>query len=288
MTRRLPSLLLSLTATFASVFSIPPARADSPPTSYVDRLSALSSEAVSKDKESSSGMRMKAVAEAAFSLGARAGLASETSRIDLSLQKNENLLDKIFDFRGISLGDGRIAPPVIFSSRDAMKLDSPTEMQRVRVSWHIVHPAVLLTAMPDWRMYLIKHYEAPDTTKIPHLLLPKTPEEQAVWKKNVHEGYKNGVEQARRSFSIDLRRLRMDYVGMVRFHALAVRHVLTLPVYAHTDLGVVRRSGDRLDVGVRIYRISLPTSFTPSEKWKDRGVLSGVRRRLDTRSSHDR
>ena len=251
---------------------------------YMDRLSALSAKEWGEDdKGSGSDMRMKSVAQAAFALGARGGLAMETDRIDKSLDDHQNILDRIFDFRGLALADGRIAPPIIAASHDATTLASPVELQRVSVSWHIVHPATLLTSMPDWRMYLIRHFSPPDTRKIPHLLLPKNPEEKKVWRANVKKGFAKGVRQAKMSFLLSLRRLKADYVGMIRFHALAVRHILTIPVYAHTDLGTLHRSGDRVDVGVRIYRISLPTTFSSESIWKDRAVLAPEKKMEDPR-----
>lgn len=240
--------------------------------SYLSRLEGIHA-GEEDDNKKETTLRLRSIRESAFALGARAGLAWETERIDRSLMRVGGIMDKIFDFRAVSLNDGRVTPPVVLASRDATVLDGETVLRRVNVSWHMLHPATLATVLPNWRMYLIRHYPSPDTRKTPKILLPKSKEESVVWKRGIDEGFAKGVEQSKTIFRIGLRRLRMDYVGMVRFHALAVENIVSIPVYAHTDLGVVR-NGDRLDAGVRIYRISVPSTFTVETGWKDPAILS--------------
>lgn len=244
---------------------------EKPPSSYLGRLEGMrSSGEAGLQKETS--LRAKSIREAASSLGSRAGLAWETERIDRSLDKEAGILDRMFDFSGLLLDDGRVIPPVVLSTRGAVRMDSPLLIQRSLVSWHILHPAVLATVPPNWRLYLYRHYDEPDTGKIPGILLPKSRNERKEWREGVSRGFSIGVRQAKEIFKISLRRLRTDFLGMVRFHALAVRNVVSIPVYSHTDLGVVR-SKDRVDAGVRIYRIQVPSGFTPEGSWKAPGIM---------------
>lgn len=244
---------------------------EKPPSSYLDRLEGMRSAGAAVSQKDTS-LRARSIREAAFSLGSRAGLSWETERINKSLDQEAGILDRMFDFSGLLLDDGRVIPPVVLSTRGTVKMDSPLLIQRSLVSWHILHPAVLATVPPNWRLYLYRHYDAPDTGKIPGILLPKTKNERKEWRMGVSKGFSLGVRQAREIFKISVRRLRTDFLGMVRFHALAVRNVVSIPVYSHTDLGVVR-SKDRVDAGVRIYRIQVPSGFTPEGVWKAPGIL---------------
>ena len=122
--------------------------------------------------------------------------------------------------------------------------------------------------MPDWRTYLIRHFDPPDVPKdVPAVLLPKTSAQRKVWKAALLEGWTTGVSQAREIFRIDLRRARRDLLGQVRFHVLALGRLVSVPAFAKSDLGV-GRSGDRMDAGIRVYQITRPTAFRGPGRWK--------------------
>ena len=210
----------------------------------------------------------EAVRDAALALGTRAGLSWETSRINKSLAGVSADLSRIFDFRALTLDSGRVLPPVVLSTRDAQRLEDPTTLRRVTVSWRLLRPAVLATGVPDWRTYLVRHFDPPDVAKdVPAVLLPKTSAQRQVWKAALLEGWTNGVSQAREIFRIDLRRARRDLLGQVRFHVLALGRLVSVPAFAQSDLGV-ERNGDRMDAGIRVYQITRPTAFRGPGRWK--------------------
>ena len=210
----------------------------------------------------------EAVREAALALGTRAGLSWETARIDRSLSEVSADLSRIFDFRALTLADGRVIPPVVLSTRDAQRLTDPTTLRRVTVSFRLLRPAVLATGVPDWRTYLVRHYEPPNVAKdVPAVLLPKTEAQRKVWKAAVAEGWTTGVSQAREIFRIDLRRARRDLLGQIRFHVLALGRLVSVPAFAQADLGV-EKNGDRMDAGIRVYQITRPTAFRGPDRWK--------------------
>ena len=210
----------------------------------------------------------EAVREAALSLGTRAGLAWETARINQSLSRVSSDLSRMFDFPALTLADGRVIPPVILSTRNAQRLEDPTTLRRVEVSWHIRRQAVLSTGVTDWRTYLIRHADPPNVAHdVPAVLLPKTEAQRKVWKAAVAEGWTTGVSQAREIFRIDLRRARRDLLGQVRFHVLALGRIVSVPVFAQADLGV-EQNGDRMDAGIRVYQITRPTEFHGPRQWK--------------------
>ena len=210
----------------------------------------------------------EAVREAALSLGTRAGLAWETARIDRSLSAVSADLSRMFDFQALTLADGRVIPPVVLSTRDAQRLEDSTTLRRVEVSWHIRRPAILSTGVTDWRTYLVRRFAPPDVAKdVPDILLPKTEAERNVWKAALREGWTTGVSQAREIFRIDLRRARRDLLGQVRFHVLALGHIVSVPAFAQADLGV-EQNGDRMDAGIRVTQITRPTAFRGPGRWK--------------------
>ena len=210
----------------------------------------------------------EAVREAALSLGTRAGLAWETARIDRSLSHVSADLSRMFDFQALTLADGRVIPPVILSTRDAQRLSDSTTLRRVEVSWHIRRPAILSTGVTDWRTYLVRYYAPPNVSQdVPNVLLPKTAAQRNVWKAAVARGFQIGVSQAREIFRIDLRRARRDILGQVRFHVLALGHIVSVPAFAQADLGV-EQNGDRMDAGIRVTQITRPTAFRGPRQWK--------------------
>ena len=234
---------------------------------YLSKLEGLrgSGGAVSKTKKDPWN---EAVRDAALALGTRAGLAWETARIDRSLSAVSNDLSRIFDFRALRLDDGRVIPPVVLSTRNAQRLEDPATLRRVTVSWRLLRPAILSTGAPDWRTYLIRHFDPPDVAKdVPEVLLPKTDVQRSVWKAALREGWTTGVSQAREIFRIDLRRARRDLLGQVRFHVLALGRLVSVPAFAQSDLGV-ERNGDRMDAGIRVYQITRPTAFHDPRRWK--------------------
>ncbi len=236
---------------------------------YLSEIEKIHAADVGQEMSKNENLRVESIREAGLSLGTRSGLAWESKRINESLDGVSDQLDRIFDFRGLALDGGRVIPPVILAAKNATVLDTPTEMRRVDVSWHIVRNAQLTTVLPNWRSYVYRVFPVPDAKKIPNVRLPRNDEEEKIWKKAVDEGFTVGVAQARQMFSLDLRRLERDWLGMLRFHALSIRNVVSLPIYTHSDVGVVKHAKQaRLETGVRVYRISMPSDFKENSGWK--------------------
>jgi defect-in-organelle-trafficking protein DotC len=98
--------------------------------------------------------------------------------------------------------------------------------------------------------------------------LPTTDAEREIWKKAVAAGWKAGIEQADQGFKINMNRLTRDYRGMVNYHILALRKMVTLPIVAHMEMPLNSR-GDTMTMGETVLRLTaLPTFDANMKKWR--------------------
>ncbi len=217
-------------------------------------------------------LRLRVLRRTAFTVGVQAGAHWRYEEIDKTLRRNTRVLDRIFRFGPLLLDHGRVLPPVIASVRGGMRLDSARRGSSVIQNYRILKPARLVSMPPSWRSYLLRSF--PPLSRISRLLLPKNRREWRVWRAAVRAGWAQGVREARAVYESELHTLTRDYVGMVRFHMLATQRIVSVPVLATGDLGIVV-NGKRLAIGQRIFRITWPAHFTKPAGWRVRAVAPG-------------
>ena len=85
-------------------------------------------------------------------------------------------------------------------------------------------------------------------------------------------GWKEGLEQARQLFELNMARLVADYRGMLRFHLLAQRGMVSMPRLSEGKLGL--KVGKRtLAITETVFRITGPAGFLPQQAWLDNRAL---------------
>jgi len=215
--------------------------------------------------KSMSKMRSEALQEIALSTGAQAGLAWRSEQINNTLEQNAASLDRVFNFN-LMLLDHNVVPPVLVEAEDTLKQSDPTSIRISDRTYQIVSQAHFATTPPNWHNYLWMNYTKPE--KPMPGFLPKSKEEQIVWRKYSAIGWQNGIDQANTIYAENLSRLKRDYTGMARYRYLLSQGMVSKPYVATTSLGV---TGDdsNLRINDQILRITaLPQMQTNPRKWK--------------------
>ncbi len=223
-------------------------------------------------------LHSQALKDIATSVGAQAGLASQSEHINQILTKNGSRLDRIFNFNLILL-DHNVVPPVLVQGNNSLKLADEQTLRIDDRTYQIISQARFTTAPPQWRNYLWMDYPHPELP-LP-AFLPKTSEERLIWKKYATLGWHDGINQANAIFIDNLARLTRDFTGMALYRNLLLKGMVSKPFVAHTDLGITGNSSD-LHINDKILRItSLPQLQINPKRWKsvvtrdDSASLSG-------------
>lgn len=215
-------------------------------------------------------IKAEAQKEAAFSYGARGGLAWRTWHIRNEMETRSTYLDKVFDFRQLLIPAPSgllIEPPVIGEAMDAMLIDNRGMEAAVadRVL-NIGQNARITSAPRTWRVYLEREWGEIDPP--PDILRPENAEERKTWAKNVANGWEMGVKQADEIFQADLNRLVADYQGMVRYRSLLAQGMVSPPYALQTDRGITG-GGDQMRIGDRALSLTeLPKLQTGYQEWQ--------------------
>ena len=215
-------------------------------------------------------IKIEAQKEAAFSYGARGGLAWRTWHIRSEMETRSRYLDKVFDFRQLLIPAPSgllIEPPVVGEAMDAMLIDQRGMEAAVadRVL-NIGQNARITSTARTWRSYLEREWG--DIDPPPDILRPNTPEEREAWEYHVRQGWEMGVNQADEIFQADLNKLVADYQGMVRYRSLLAQGMITPPYALQTDRGITG-GGDEMRIGDRGLALTeLPKLQTGYKEWQ--------------------
>ncbi len=210
-------------------------------------------------------LRAKMLKETAMTIGAQGGLAWASDQINTQMNKDKKYLDSIFNFDAMVLSHG-VLPPVLEEGDNSLNLNDPNTIRVADRTYKIIAQARFATTPPNWREYLWLMYPKP---VLPHkTLLPRSSDEQKVWKQYTEKGWEKGIAQAYSIFQQNLARLKRDYRGMVIYRKLLQEKMISPPFVARTELGV---TGDGSDMRVndQVLRIvELPKLQTNSRNWR--------------------
>ena len=121
---------------------------------------------------------------------------------------------------------------------------------------------------PDWRTYLYlaaAKPEPPDESLMPDA---GKPAEVALWKDYVERGWNAGLQQANRTFEVQLNRLVRDLTGMALYRELLAKEMVTPPRVSEKFLGLTG-SGKTLAVNDRLFAINVAAAFVRNnQRWK--------------------
>ncbi len=227
-------------------------------------LANVTQDSVGSSALAGNQLRLKAVGQAALTLGAQSGLAHESNKINDNLLQQAEHLRTIFNFDALILNHN-VLPPVLIEATDTLNLSDPDTIRTASRSFKIEQNARFVTAPPTWRNYLLMNFSKP--TLPDQTLLTRNAAEQIEWRDQLKIGWISGIQQADQIFAENLGQLKQDYQGMLLYRQLLAEHMVTPPYVAATDLGVTGDS-QHLNIGDTILRISaLPGLQTNIQKW---------------------
>ena len=211
-------------------------------------------------------IRYQAMRDTSLRYGAQHGLAARALSINKTLERREASLHRIFNFNALLLPHN-LLPPVLVESSNTLNLDSPDAIRLADRVYKIVAPARFVTSAPSWRDYLWLGYVNPEEPDMS--VMPRSKDEREVWDKYIKQGWINGVDQANQIFSENLGRLNRDYVGMVLYGDLLVKHMVSPPYVAKAKLGVTGDANE-MHVNDQIVRITGSSMLQPknSKDWQ--------------------
>ncbi|MBM4211265.1 MAG: type IV secretion system protein DotC [Gammaproteobacteria bacterium] len=193
-----------------------------------------------------------AIRKVALSYGAQSGLKWQSQKIADTLNHYSRELDTIYDFNFL-LMYGKVLPPVIEESYLTYNIANAKEVRLADKEVKIIRQARFVSNAPTWHDYIDISYEKPKPP--PLALVPQSKEELAIWQSEVEEGWKQGVAQAKDNFSVALRYLNRDFIGMTAYYTLYAQNMISSPVTTSTKLGI---TGDEntMRIGDQVLRIT--------------------------------
>lgn len=210
--------------------------------------------------------RLNALKDAAVGVGARAGLLNQTRLINQALEQASRRLDTVYNFGPLMI-QGRVVPPVFTETKDIYTQGNDVTLRLGRQSYKVEAQARFASRPPHWRDYVIMPV-GDSLAMSSEELLPRDSGEQEVWRKAVAEGWKQGVEQAGVIFETNMSRLNRDFTGMVRYHILALKNMVTMPIVAEMSMPI-NTSRDTMSVDETLLRITaLPEFNTDVREWR--------------------
>lgn len=213
--------------------------------------------------------RHDAIVEAAASIGAQAGLHWRYEQIDDLLSREAIIaaLDSTFRFNRL-LTEDNVLYPVISEAKQSFSASNDGQTARSsRMTWNIIEPARIVTAEPNWRVYL--HQETSDSYDAPEGLMPYNRSEVSMWETNICSGFRQGAQQADLIFQDRMTRLVRDYSGMLRYKILEAQNIVNPPKVVEGRMGVrMSANGKKVHIDDRMIRITDSVKFKNVDNWK--------------------
>lgn len=228
------------------------------------RLQAQMARSDEKTREELLGqeMKLKGMAEYARSVAIRAGINAGLESVNQQIQDYSRQLDAIYNFQGLMI-EQKVIPPVITENNN---LFNQTGSQEIRTSGKIynIYSQARFSSVPlNWRKYLDFPIESSAYEKYSYAstnLYPKTAVEKQVWEEATRKGWEEGVNQAGIMLEQSFDRLNRDYVGMVRYHILALEGKVTLPIVSSYKL-YNTNTGTKMIMDENLIRLEVLPTF---------------------------
>lgn len=212
-----------------------------------------------------SDMRLGMLKDTALSLGARSGLAWQSTHINAILSHDEKELDATYNFYGLMLPHD-ILPPVLLQAQNTLNLAGPNTLRLAQKVYRLAAQAHFVTAPPTWRDFIWMNYPQPQLPN--NTLLPRTRLERSIWNHYAAIGWENGIKQGDNIFQANLNSLNQTYNGMVLYRKLYQMNMVSAPFVAKTNLGITG-DGSHMNINDQVLRITaLPQLNLKGNTWK--------------------
>jgi hypothetical protein len=225
----------------------------------------LEMRAAGSDKDTAvSLMRPSAIREAAQLVTVQTAVSWRYRQLLAATEQHSAIMDTAFNFSPLLMthGDALIMPPVLARAGASMRIEKPDTATVAETSYELLSPARYVAAPPNWREYLMVD-DFPEPEKPNPAVMPQNDKERAIWRAAVREAWAQGVREADHLYVDNVARMARQYRGVMLYHLLTARHILSRVNTASADLGMkTADNGNKLNIGQRIYRITAPSVFT--------------------------
>ncbi len=243
-----------------------PARNDDP-TSLKNLLNVTVPKSKDKSKKSKIAfLRRNAIRDAAHLVALQTAITWQYSKFLDATQKYASVLDTVFNFAPLMMTQGQtmIMPPIMSKCGQSLRIEDYTTATTAQVTYEILSPAEFVSAVPDWRHYLMMQ-NFPEPAQPNPALLPRDKKELLIWRAAIRDGWQIGIAQAAEIYKTNISRLARDYRGITLYHLLTAQNLLTKTQLAQADLGI-HVNNDKMHISQKVYRITSPSRFIPASK----------------------
>ena len=231
------------------------------PTELADLLEMKGQPA--KEKTAVKMLRPNAIREAAQLMGFQSGIAWRYGQLLAETENYSPVMDAAFNFAPLLLtqGEALILPPQISSGGASMRIEDADTATSAKTTYELLEPAKFISTVPMWREFLMAD-DFPKAEEPNPAILPRDSNERAVWRKAIREAWNQGIAEADQLYADNVFRMARSYKGILLYHLLTARHLLSRVHTASANLGI-RTQGNKLNIGQNVYRITAPARFTP-------------------------
>ncbi|MCY9866131.1 type IV secretory system conjugative DNA transfer family protein [Vibrio coralliirubri] len=178
--------------------------------------------------------------------GAQVALRNTLLVVQNNIEREASSLEANYNFSNYMLHKNTVVPPVINLSKDGIEV-TDTKFSKFDYKYTIRQQAKFSSRVPHYRDYLsFQQYSVRDPSMFN---IPLTPNELTHWMNGIYDGWKRGEMQAKIEIDNAISKLKLDFMGMVRYHMLLQKKMVSEPVITKSTLGL---SGDKNDIEVGV------------------------------------
>lgn len=212
------------------------------------RLKASGSEDVAERRkiQLEKETRANLIYNEAVRYGAQVALRNTLLVVQNHMEREASSLEANYNFSNYMLHKNTIVPPIINLSTDGISV-SDNKFSKFDYKYTIKQQARFSKRVPHYRDYLtFQKYSVRDPSIYN---VPLTPNELTHWMNGIYDGWKRGEMQAKIEIDNAIAKLKLDFIGMVRYHMLLKKNMVSEPVVSKSTLGL---SGDKNDIEVGV------------------------------------
>lgn len=219
-------------------------------------------------KKTSIDGREQSILVEAMRFGSQSALYQRGFKYQELLNKNKYELDRIFNFSPLLLAGGRVIPPIIVESDNLAMVEDDYTRRTVKKSYKIIEQAKVVSVPLNWREYLIYSLSQPTLPSKYSLPIRGNEREERIWANGVAQGWEAGLKQANNIMMQSIRKIERDYIGMIRFHIMLQKNMVSSPIQSNLNLGVTG-DDETLNIGETVFEVIETPKFNKNaESWE--------------------
>ncbi len=219
-------LLVLLVLTVASPFAS--AKVNDP--EFLEYLLSLNSGMDVSKAADVDGIKESLLRKKGISFGIQGGKYWAMGELEQYIGTKADNLALSFDFRKIVIPyQGYLVLPPVIDQLDSKTVYRPNgrQIRSAEQVYDIRSNPRFVTAIPTWKDYVSFTRQKPVIRYSNYLPDPDNPREIEIWRKAVREGWLQGMNLAVRAINLQFALLAADYQGMIRYHLMRDREMVS-------------------------------------------------------------